>query len=41
MLEADKEFMTYYVPEVDNALLAGGLTYENVLKYFNTNQSDK
>ena len=41
MLEDDVEFMTYYVPEVDNALFSGGLKYENVLKYFNTNQSDK
>ena len=41
MLEGDTEFMTYYVPEVDNALFSGGLKYDNVLKYFNTNQSDK
>lgn len=41
MLEADTEFMTYYVPEVDNALFGGGLTYNKVLTYFNTNQSDK
>ena len=41
MLEADTEFMTYYVPEVDNALFGGGLTYANTLKYFNENQSDK
>lgn len=41
MLEADTEFMTYYVPEVDNALFGGGLKYDNVLYYFNTRQSDK
>ena len=41
LLEDDTEFMTYYVPEVDNALYNGGLTYENTLKYFNTNQCDK
>lgn len=41
MLEGDTEFMTYYVPEVDNALFSGGLKYDNVLKYFNVNQSDK
>jgi hypothetical protein len=41
MLENDTEFMTYYVPEVDNALFSGGLKYDNVLKYFNVNQSDK
>lgn len=41
MLEDDKDFMTYYVPEVDNALFSGGLKYDNVLHYFNTRQSDK
>lgn len=41
MLEDDKDFMTYYVPEVDNALFGGGLKYETVLQYFNGNQSDK
>jgi hypothetical protein len=41
MLEADTEFMTYYVPEVDNALFSGGLSYSTALQYFNTNQSDK
>jgi hypothetical protein len=41
MLEGDTEFMTYYVPEVDNALFGGGLKYDNALKYFNVNQSDK
>ena len=41
MLEGDSDFMTYYVPEVDNALFGGGLKYDNALKYFNTNQSDK
>jgi hypothetical protein len=41
MLEADVEFMTYYVPEVDNALFSGGLSYSTALQYFNTNQSDK
>lgn len=41
LLEDDEEFMTYYVPEADNALYQGGLTYENTLKYFNTNQCDK
>ena len=33
--------MTYYVPQIDNILFSGGLKYDNVLKYFNTNQSDK
>ena len=41
LLEADTEFMTYYVPETDNALFSGNLRYNIVLKYFNTNQSDK
>ena len=41
MLESDTEFMTYYVPEVDNALFSGNLKYETVLQYFNVNQSDK
>jgi hypothetical protein len=41
MLEADTEFMTYYVPQIDSILFSGGLKYENVLKYFNVNQSDK
>lgn len=41
LLEADTEFMTYYVPETDNALFSGDLRYDTVLKYFNTNQSDK
>ena len=41
MLEGDTDFMTYFVPEVDNALFGGGLKYENALQYFNVNQSDK
>lgn len=41
MLEADTDFMTYYVPEVDNVLANGGLSYSTALKYFNINQSDK
>lgn len=41
MLEGDTDFMTRFVPEVDNALFGGGLKYENALKYFNVNQSDK
>lgn len=41
MLEADVEFMTYYVPQIDSILFSGGLKYENALKYFNVNQSDK
>ena len=41
MLEGDSDFMTYFVPEVDNALFGGGLKYENALQYFNVNQSDK
>lgn len=41
LLEADTEFMSYYVPEIDNVLFNGELKYENVLRYFNTNQSDK
>lgn len=41
MLEADTEFMTYYVPETDSALFSGGLTYADALRYFNVNQSDK
>lgn len=41
LLENDVDFMTYYVPEIDIALFTGGLTYENALKYFNTNQCDR
>ena len=41
MLEADSEFITYYVPEADNILFGGGLKYDNVLNYFNVRQSDK
>lgn len=41
MLEADSDFMTYYVPQIDSILFTSGLKYENALKYFNTNQSDK
>lgn len=41
LLEDNADFMNYYVPEIDNALYSGGLTYENTLKYFNVNQCDK
>lgn len=39
-LEQTEEFMSY-VTQVDTKLYDAGLTYENAIKYFNTNQSDK
>lgn len=40
MLEADEEFMRY-VSRVDTLLYNAGLTYDQAIKYFNTNQSDQ
>ncbi|MDE7345438.1 MAG: hypothetical protein K2N48_01710, partial [Muribaculaceae bacterium] len=40
LLEADTEFMQI-VSEVDSALYAAGLTYENLIRIFDTEQSDK
>ena len=39
-LEADDEFMNTIVPKVDEMLLTAGISYENVIKTFDTDASD-
>ncbi len=39
-LEADDEFMNTIVPKIDEMLLTSGISYENVIKTFDTDASD-